>query len=167
MTATAPVTIGALVALHEKAQARLLSAHPETCAITYPALRQRYDVVRARRQSREMQELAADLEAIIAAPTEACRAMWFRGAERIGGNNPLTERIMAEQAALVQQNAMRPQEHPVELVRRLASRGVMVQAADGDLHVSPAEMLSDADREVLVNNKAAILAALARPAAVL
>jgi hypothetical protein len=60
-----------------------------------------------------------------------------------------------------------PRVQPRELLTRLASAGVIVQAVDGNLYVQPAELLSEADRSVLVANKAAFLEALARPAEVI
>lgn len=59
-----------------------------------------------------------------------------------------------------------PRVQPAELVQRFAARGVVIQALDGNLHVTPAEALTVADREVLAAHKSALLAVLAQPAAV-
>lgn len=60
-----------------------------------------------------------------------------------------------------------PRVQPRELLARLANAGVIVQAIDGNLHVQPAELLSEADRGALTASKAAILDHLARPAEVI
>ncbi len=60
-----------------------------------------------------------------------------------------------------------PRVQPRELLARLAGAGVIVQAIDGNLHVQPAELLSEADRAALLANKPDIIAALAAPAAVI
>ena len=65
------------------------------------------------------------------------------------------------------QAATRPRVTPAELVQSFAARGVTIAAGpEGDLHVSPADMLTAGDREVLTACKPGILAALATPATV-
>lgn len=77
--------------------------------------------------------------------------------------NELHEHVAAD-AHRAMQAGPRPRVTPAELVQSFAARGVTITTGPkGTLRVSPAEMLTPADLEVLMACKPGILAVLARP----
>ena len=112
-------------------------------------------------------EFEVDLRAMLATDVESLRRMVMHGATRVGGISACDERAAAIQGMAAMTNARNlPRVQPSEVVQRFAARGVIVQALDGNLHVTPADVLTEADLGVLREHKAALLAVLARPAAV-
>ena len=122
-------------------------------------------------------QLKDDCMEILAMPDSRVRIMAMNRANNPSGNS-VSMQLAAREAAQVQANRAaemaqnmsaigRPRVSPAELVQQFAARGVVIQAKGGDLHVTPADALTDADRAVLAENKASILAALNRPAAII
>lgn len=116
---------------------------------------------------RLFEDLEADLRGLLALPADEFRRCVLARATNPRGFNA-NHGIQAEQQARIQAMAPpMPRIQPRELLARLASAGVIVQALDGNLHVQPAELLSEADRSALAANKAALLEALSAPATVI
>ena len=163
---TEPITLADLKALHDQVQRRFGEALGYQWG-RYEALGQRYDRVAYQKLRPAAEALASDLRGLLSATLERLQYCALRGATDVAGFDPVIVRNQAAQAAQAAANAMRPKETPVELVRRLADRGIMVQAEDGTLRVTPADALTEADRVVLTANKPALLETLGRSVAVL
>ena len=118
----------------------------------------------------QFRDFEADLRELTTAPTETLAAMVRLGATSARCRPHGSEvRDAADAAGLARAAALAglmPRVQPGELVARFAARGVVVQAIDGSLHVTPADALTAADLDVLRAHKPAILEALDRPAAV-
>ena len=113
------------------------------------------------------EEFEADLRGLLALPVDRFVQCVQAGATNPNGFNAYHAVDALRQIRLQQTSPALPRVQPRELLARLASAGVLVQAFDGNLHVQPAELLSEADRAALTVNKAAILEALVRPAEVI
>lgn len=163
--AVGAVTAAELVAAHADAQRAISTAAGVSLygGTIYEPIRQRFEKIRLGwGRPHAAAPLLADLREITAATPVAVQRMISRGAERLHGDHPATERYRAALAAEAQGNDLRPKVSARELITRLAQRGVMIREVDGSLHATPAAALLDADREALRINKDALLAELAR-----
>ncbi len=114
-----------------------------------------------------MAQFETDVRGLLALPAERfAYCVRANATSPAGFSHDFELQRQREDQALHQAPAL-PRVQPRELLARLAGAGVIVQAIDGNLHVQPAELLSEADRAALTGNKAAILEALAMPAAVI
>ncbi len=142
----------------------------------YAPLRERFEKARqgtlSRNPAQDLAALEADLKELLDAPEDVLRRMAFQGATSARCIPPVTEAMLRTQAVADQQRryneSLHPRVSPAELVEQFASRGIVIEAgADGNLHVKPADRLTDADRRVLVANKPGIIQALPVPAVVI
>ncbi len=113
--------------------------------------------------------LEADLRELLDAPEDVLRRMVFHKATSARCQPPgaaeTLRNIAAAETERQQREAMRPKLSPAELVQHFASRGITIEAgADGNLHVRPANLLSDADRRVLAEQKPSVLAVVSAAA---
>ena len=101
-----------------------------------------------------MDRLAADFEADLRAMLNASK-LQLQGivsmkAVSMSGQSPTSHLAALAQAETAQRNAAgMPRVQPAELLARFASQGVVIQALDGNLHVTPGDALTAVDREVL------------------
>ncbi len=102
---------------------------------------------------------------MIEADDAALGRMLRNQAVRIDGSNPAVESTQADlQRQLANSSVvqMRPRVQPAEFIAHLAARGVTLTATPiGDIVARPASLLTEPDRAVLRELKAAIVAALA------
>lgn len=158
--------------LHKAVQRRIAAAMGRQHGTDYQPLAVRLTNAKRGAPGISLAALDVDLQELLTAPDDVLRRMVQQEAASARCVNPATERMLAGYRATAMQqqmqNATRPRVTPAELVQRLAARGVTITAGvDGNLHVSPADMLTPADREVLTACKPGILAALATPVAVI
>lgn len=119
-------------------------------------------------QQQLLVKLERDLRDLLAADAQR-----FAYCVRGNATNVAGFSVIHEQAELAQNRAAahvvaRPRVQPIELLSALMQRGITITAdTNGNLNVTPANMLGAADRSVLLANKAAIVAALAVPAEVI
>lgn len=153
------MTFGELRELHERVQARFreaLNLH----GARYEALGVRYDGVVYRKLRVEMAALGADLRALQDATDERLIYLAHRGATQAGAPDPWG--AQAYSAMQTQFATMRPKMTPVELLLRFRDSGIVVVVdPEGNLRVSPANALTEADRAVLLDYKPEIVKALA------
>ncbi len=137
------------------------------------AARRGMDTLGRAMPTREAQEqllvkLERDLRDLLAADAQR-----FAYCVRGNATNVAGFSVLHEQAELTQNRAAahvvaRPRVQPMELVLSLKQRGITVTVdSSGNLKVTPANMLGEADRSALLANKVAIVAALAVPAEVI
>lgn len=115
--------------------------------------------------------MESDLRELLTVPTETLRRM----VQNEALNAKCVPKAFAQSQALMQvaehhrnlQEISRPKLSPADLIGHFATRGVMIRAKNGNLHVSPAAALSEADRALLLANKPAILEALSAAVAVI
>jgi len=158
--------------LHKAVQRRIAAATGRQHGTDYQPLAVRLANAKRGAPDISLAALDADLQELLAASDDVLRRMVQHEATSARCVNPATERMLAayRTTTMQQQNAAltRPRVTPAELVQQFAARGVTVAAGvDGNLHVTPADMLTPADREVLTACKPGILAALAAPATVI
>ena len=149
--------------LHQQAQRRLgLAIYHQHMDSAYHPLAQRF---RAEQHGPGAALLEADLRELLACPEEALLRMVRMEADSLRCAPPsfiAHQRVVAvSEEHRRTQEGMRPRVSPGELVGQFAARGVSIRAVGADLHVTPADGLSEADRDVLRTYKAGIVAALA------
>lgn len=158
--------------LHKAVQRRIAAATGRQHGTDYQPLAVHLANAKRGASGISLAALDADLQELLTAPDDVLRRMVQHEATSARCVNPATERMLAGYRATAMQQRMqaatRPRVTPAELVQQFTARGVTITAGvDGNLHVTPADMLTPADREVLTACKPGILAALAAPAAVI
>lgn len=110
----------------------------------------------------------ADLRGLLAADAQRFAYCVRSNATNVNGYSIMQEKAAFDAQRVAAQAPQIPRVQPMELVLHLRQRGITITAdADGNLQVSPAGMLGEAERAALVANKPAILEVLVRPAVVI
>ncbi len=167
--AAAPIN---LADLHMQAQRRVTWAAYQHHAQPYSPLQHRFDQVMQYGTLGARAALAADLTELLTAPDEVLKRMVYQQATNARCMSPATQQALAlaGQIEVTRQAAelTRPKITPAEMVMTFASRGITITGGpDGNLHITPANRLSEADRQLLLGHKAGILEALTAAAEII
>lgn len=124
--------------------------------------------VHSRAQHEELvRQFEEDVQGLLASTAEQFAFCVRANATSPAGHSHNFELARHREVAMIS-TATLPRVQPMELVLSLKQRDITVTVdTNGNLNVTPANMLGEADRSVLLANKAAIVAALAAPAEVI